>query len=90
MKTFNIVKVDSHKKDCGVWVQGEYVTVLATITAKNRREAFAEYTKDLTSYQLNKRLLTGVRKNHNKKRRVEILTVEPAEQAPKGFYHFYK
>ena len=75
-KEFYIIKTTNFKKIGGVWVNGYFNDVVSTILANNRREAFEIYSKNLSSsYITNRRDLTAIRHNKNKKRRTETLIV---------------
>ena len=75
-KEFYIIKTTNFKKIGGVWVNGYFSDVVSTILANNRQEAFEIYSNNLSSsYITNRRDLTAIRHDKNKKRRTEVLTV---------------
>ena len=84
-KTFEIVKSEDKVKANGEWTtaQKAYGTpwkesVVTRIKAKNRREAWKMYQNIISkTYHVDNRALVARREDHDKKRRVELLSVRP-------------
>ena len=92
LKTFAIIKeTDKVKTENGwvnaskLWGEPYHQTRLAIIKARNRREAWKIYQPNLSkTYTIDNRSLTGERHNHNKKRRVELISVIEIHQKKEG------
>lgn len=83
LKTFAIIKETDKVKTKEGWKNAFqfcgypfYQTIITTIVAKNRREAWKIYQSNLSkTYNIDNRSLTAERYNHNKKRRIELIRV---------------
>lgn len=70
---FAIVKTDSHNQKEN-WKQEERKQVIQLIEADNRKDAWRQLELGKT-WKVNNRDLTAIRRDHNKRRRVEQLKV---------------